>query len=70
MFRAVAGRADWPDFVWYPYRDFISGLEQPLVSGALGYTDAIRPNLTHEMRADGAAIAFVGTGRTRRSLRL
>ena len=44
-------RFDWPDFVWAPYRQFTSGLTQPLGAVALGYAGAFRPDLTQELHA-------------------
>src|SRR6185369_1248037 len=51
MARVAVNRFDWPDFIWYPYKEFISGLKQPVDSVALGYTEAMRPTLAHEFRA-------------------
>jgi hypothetical protein len=51
MVRTAVNRFDWPDFVWYPYKDFISGLTQPLAGVAIGYTLSVRPNLTQELHA-------------------
>jgi Carboxypeptidase regulatory-like domain/TonB-dependent Receptor Plug Domain len=51
MLRTTVNRFDWPDFLWYPYKEFISGLTEPLDAVALGITDAVRPNLTHELHA-------------------
>src|SRR5207244_2233452 len=37
MLRAAVEHLYRPDFIWYPYKEFISGLSQPLTSIALGY---------------------------------
>ena len=49
--RGAIDRTDWPDFIWYPYTQFNSGLEQPVASIVAGYTGTVRPNLTHEAHA-------------------
>ena len=49
--RAAINRTDWPDFIWYPYKDFQSGLEQPAASVVASYTAAMGANVTHEARA-------------------
>lgn len=49
--RDAIDRTDWPDFIWYPYTEFNSGLEQPVASIVAGYTDTVRPDLTHEAHA-------------------
>ena len=51
MLRAAVNRFDWPDFLWYPYTEFNSGLTEPLNTVALGYTAAIRPDLMQELHA-------------------
>jgi len=51
MLRTALNRFDWPDFVWDPYKQFTSGLTQPLSGVALGYTEAFLPNLTQELHA-------------------
>jgi hypothetical protein len=51
MLRAAVDHLDRPDFIWYPYREFIGGLSQPVTSAALGYTQSIGPSLTQELHA-------------------
>ena len=51
MLRTAVNRFDWPDFLWYPYPGFNSGLREPLNAVALGYTSAMRRNLTQELHA-------------------
>jgi hypothetical protein len=49
--RLNVSRFDWPDFVWYPYKQFMSSLTQPVDSLALGYTSPVKSNLTQEFHA-------------------
>jgi hypothetical protein len=49
--RGSFNRFEHPDFIWYPYKDFISGLTQPADAIAAGYAESVRPALTHEARA-------------------
>jgi hypothetical protein len=39
-----------PDFIWSPYKDFVSGLKQPVGSVMIGLQDARRRHLTNELR--------------------
>jgi hypothetical protein len=39
-----------PDFIWSPYRDFISGLRQPALSFASNLTSTLTPGLSNELR--------------------
>ena len=49
--RAALARVSRPDFVWSPYRDFVSGLREDTYSVAAGIQSAPRPHLTNEARA-------------------
>jgi hypothetical protein len=51
MARLMGSFVAEPDFIWTPYKDFISALHQN--TGALGLsgTHSFRPNLTNEIRA-------------------
>ncbi len=49
--RLLVARLSRPDFIWSPYPDFTSGLENPSTGVAFGLAGALRPNLTHELRA-------------------
>jgi hypothetical protein len=51
MLRAAVDQLDRPDFIWYPYKDFISGMSQPVTSLALGYSQSFGPALTQELHA-------------------
>lgn len=50
MLRLAAGQTAQPDFIWSPYKDFISGLNQPVLNFAGSLTSSIRPQLTNELR--------------------
>src|ERR1017187_219520 len=39
-----------PDFIWSPYRAFISGLQQPVLGFASNLTSTVRPGLSNEFR--------------------
>lgn len=51
MLRAAVDHLDRPDFIWYPYKEFTSGLRQPVTSMALGYSQSFGPSLTQELHA-------------------
>lgn len=48
--RGTVARISRPDFIWSPYRDFVSGLNEPAMSLAGGLTSSLRPRLTNEIR--------------------
>jgi len=48
--RVLINRLAQPDFIWSPYKDFISGLNQDTVAAGGSYTRAFRPDLTNEVR--------------------
>lgn len=50
MGRFALGRVERPDFIWYPYEEFTSGLEQPNYGLALNYTRVFRPSLVSEFK--------------------
>ncbi len=50
MGRIVVARLSRPDFIWYPYEDFISPLKQPTLSLALSDVSVLGPTLTNELR--------------------
>jgi hypothetical protein len=50
MTRVVDGRESRPDFIWSPYRDFVSGLNQPATSLAFRVTTQATSRIFHELR--------------------
>jgi hypothetical protein len=44
-------RLERPDFIWSPYKDFVSALEQPHQGVAANYQANYRPDLVNEFRA-------------------
>jgi hypothetical protein len=50
MGRAAAARLSRPDFIWTPYEDFISALDQDTISFAASYIRTIRPGLMNEFK--------------------
>jgi hypothetical protein len=50
MGRVAVTRLSRPDFIWTPYKDFVSGLEQNASSIALGHTASVRPDVANEVR--------------------
>ena len=50
MARLALSKLDRPDFVWTPYEDFISSLNQDTVGLALRAISSLRPNLVNEAR--------------------
>lgn len=50
MGRVLINRMTEPDFIWSPYKDFISALHENTVSAGGSYIHAFAPNLTNEAR--------------------
>ena len=50
MGRVLVNQLGQPDFIWSPYKDFISALNDYTVEGALSHIHLFRPNLTNEAR--------------------
>jgi hypothetical protein len=50
MLRVSASRVQRPDFLWSPYPDFVSGLDQPF-TGVIGGVSRSRPGWFLELRA-------------------
>ncbi|HTM50304.1 MAG TPA: carboxypeptidase regulatory-like domain-containing protein [Bryobacteraceae bacterium] len=50
MGRAAIASLSRPDFIWTPYKDFISGLDQDTLGLAFGYVRTLRPNLVNEAK--------------------
>jgi hypothetical protein len=50
MGRVVINRLTEPDFIWSPYKDFISALHENTVAAGGSYIHAFRANLTNEAR--------------------
>ena len=51
MGRFMGSLVTQPDFIWSPYKDFISGLHDNTWSAGITDTHTFRPNLTNEARA-------------------
>ena len=51
MLRLMTSLLEQPDFIWSPYKAFISPLHDNTWSAAVADTHTIRPNLTNEARA-------------------
>ena len=50
MGRVAIAQVSRPDFIWSPYNDFISGLDQDTLSVAVSYVRSIRPGLMNEAK--------------------
>ncbi len=50
MARVVINRFSEPDFIWSPYKDFISALHENTVAAGGSYIHAFQSNLTNEAR--------------------
>ncbi len=50
MGRIAIARLSRPDFIWSPYPDFVSGLDQDTLSLAVNYTRSFRPGLIMESK--------------------
>ena len=50
MGRLAVARIERPDFIWTPYKDFVSGLRHNTYSLALSHVASLRPSLTNELR--------------------
>jgi hypothetical protein len=50
MARVNVSNDSRPDFIWSPYKEFVSGLDQDSTSLALAAVTTLRPNLTNEAR--------------------
>jgi len=50
MGRVLINRVTEPDFIWSPYKDFISALHENTVAAGGSYIHAFRANLTNEAR--------------------
>ena len=51
MGRVLINRLERPDFIWSPYKDFISKLHQDTTAVGLSYVHSFRASLTNEARA-------------------
>ena len=49
--RLMASNLSRPDFIWSPYRDYTSGLEQPVYNVASNWTQSLRPTVTNQLSA-------------------
>ena len=50
MARAIINRTGEPDFIWTPYKDFISPLHHDTIDLGFSHVHSFRPNLTNESR--------------------
>ncbi len=50
MLRGIGVQLGKPDFIWTPYKDFITPLHQSVYGVALSHTHTFRPTLTNEAR--------------------
>jgi hypothetical protein len=50
MGRVLINRLSEPDFIWSPYKEFISSLHENTVAAGGSYIHAFQPNLTNEAR--------------------
>ena len=50
MGRVAISRHSRPDFIWTPYKDFISGLNENTLGLAVSYVRALRPGLMNEAK--------------------
>src|SRR6266567_4013986 len=50
MGRVAVARLSRPDFIWTPYKDFISGLNENTLGIAVSYVRALRPGLVNEAK--------------------
>jgi hypothetical protein len=50
MGRVAVANLSRPDFIWTPYKDFISGLDQTTLGVAVSYVRALRPGLMNEAK--------------------
>ncbi len=50
MGRVAIARVAKPDFIWSPYKDFISGLDQDTLGIAVSYIRTLRPGLMNEAK--------------------
>ncbi|HYL39120.1 MAG TPA: carboxypeptidase regulatory-like domain-containing protein [Bryobacteraceae bacterium] len=50
MGRVLVNRLSQPDFIWSPYKDFVSPLNEYTWAAAASYTRLVQPNLTNEAR--------------------
>jgi hypothetical protein len=55
MGRLLLNRLDRPDFIWTPYKDFVSVLHQNTWALGGSYTRLIRANLTNEARVSASS---------------
>ena len=50
MLRVAYAKLDRPDFIWSPYKEFISGLGEPSLNLALSATDVLSPTINLETK--------------------
>ncbi len=54
MGRALINRLERPDFIWSPYKDFVSALNEYTLEVGVSHVHLFRPNLTNEARFSGS----------------
>src|SRR5258708_27458354 len=50
MGRVAISRLSRPNFIWTPYKDFVSGLNENTLGVAVSYVRALRPGLMNEAK--------------------
>jgi len=50
MGRVLVNRISRPDFIWTPYKDFVSALNEYTVAAGVSHVHSFRPSLTNEAR--------------------
>jgi hypothetical protein len=49
--RMASSNLSRPDFIWSPYRSYVSGMQQPVYNAAANWTSTIRPTITNQFSA-------------------
>ena len=49
--RMASSNLSRPDFIWSPYKDYVSGMRQPVYNAAANWTSAIRPATANQLVA-------------------
>jgi hypothetical protein len=55
MGRVLINGLGRPDFIWTPYKDFVSALSQDTLAVGVSYIHSFRPTLTNEARFSGSS---------------
>jgi hypothetical protein len=46
--RLASSSLSRPDFIWSPYKDYVSGMQQPVYNASANWTSAVRPTITNQ----------------------